>query len=548
MKENEDVRIVITGEPGAGKTTFVKNVCHRWAQIVKSKKKLTQMDASTLLCKYTLVIPIILRLIQKNMTVKHILLEQVPGLGANEIYAIIDTMEKEPHSVLMLFDGYDEMFTAEPVNSILKRKENSDIEVLVTTRPHGIVFIKSLGSQTMDQLAEICKFTDKQIEEYIDLFYKLHDDMERGKELFKHLKEHRKRKLLELARLPIRLEMMCLVWSDRKDLGEKLVDLYIKFTEYLLAHKEGKKRQKTPAKKILKKYSNFLSQVGSLAFSWEDNGTMKTIFSHQELENHFKDNLNEILEFGCITKYHPSVRLESSHWSFTHRSLQEFFVAYYFSQADSKSAFDKFIQMCSTISRLESQQLVLMFLCGLHPEKANSLLKKIIDRTEAEEDCKRLFDLLLSLVQEYRKPDDVNLPLPRYVDLRHFQDASRVPEREQYKINYFIERLFVTDRDYRHLEKLTTSGSKGQVQLFIPNAAYLKQFSLSTNSVSNFKNISSDILPYLVAATDISINISERGNNFDDDGDFVHFLLIMMNTQKMKMRLSLILNLSVPWK
>ena len=79
--------------------------------------------------------------------------------------------------------------------------------------------------------------------------------------------------------------MICIMWSVREDLGEHLVDLYIRFIQYLLDHLEKKRGHTiTPEDLIMDEYKPLLLKIASLANSWDRFGRLQTVMSYSELE------------------------------------------------------------------------------------------------------------------------------------------------------------------------------------------------------------------------------------------------------------------------
>ena len=158
-----------------------------------------------------------------------ILNSQLDNLNSLAVHALLKFIDEYPKQVLLLCDGYDELTQHDPIDSVINKIIHPEMKLILTIRPHGITLLRSLGSQAVEGVARILGFNNEQIQEYIRLFYLNINDPSKGQRLFKHLQT--KPSLLDLARIPIRLEMICIVWSVREDLGEHLVDLYIRFIQ-----------------------------------------------------------------------------------------------------------------------------------------------------------------------------------------------------------------------------------------------------------------------------------------------------------------------------
>ena len=417
------------------------------------------------LCDYIVIIPIILRLIRTKSTLYEILNSQLNSLNSLEIHAILRFVDDYPKQVLLLCDGYDELTQHDPTDSIINKSVHPDIKLILTTRPHGITLLRNLGSQAVEGVAKILGFNNEQIQEYIRLFYKNVKDLPKGQRLFQHLQT--KPSLLELARIPIRLEMICIVWSMREDLGEHLVDLYIIFIQYLLDHLEKKRGYKrTPENLIMEEYKSLLLKLSSLANSWDRFGRLQTVMSYSELEECLGEYLQDAIDLGCIVKYNPSSILSTSDWMFTHLSLQEFFLAYHLANTEDDKEIKDYTKKCSSIGRLQKQKVVMSFLCGFSPKYANKIIQKAVKSISGKQDCINLLSYLNDLISVYKNITQIDIPLPHTVDATQ-RDLTK------------IQCLFNTDNKEhnRNLHSLTINDITNPV--YRKNLMYVKELTIN---------------------------------------------------------------------
>ena len=389
-----------------------------------------------------------------------------------------------PNKVLLLCDGFDELIQPEPIQSILNKSLHPHVKVIVTTRPHGITLLRKLGSQAIEGTANILGFNDQQISEYIVLFYRARKNTSQGQRLYNHLMNE-KPHLLELARIPIRLEMICIVWSVREDLGEHLVDLYIRFIQYLLDHLEQKQScERTPEKHIINEYEPLLLRIASLANSWDRFGRLQTVMFYSELRERLGEYLQDAIDLGCIVKYNPSSHLEESDWMFTHLSLQEFFLAYHLANTDDDKEIKDYTKKCASIGRLQKQKVVLSFLCGLNPDHANKVIQTVVKTITDEQECKNLLSYLKDLIPSYRSSSKVDIPLPHVVDVTK-QDITK------------IQCLFNTDNKEhnRNLHTLIINHITNPV--YRKNLMYVKELTINdtdqTKPVGDIKDIAASM-------------------------------------------------------
>ena len=411
-------------------------------------------------------------------------------------------VEFMPNKVLLLCDGFDELIQPEPIQSILNKSLHPHVKVIVTTRPHGITLLRKLGSQAIEGTANILGFNDEQISEYIVLFYKARKNTSQGQRLYNHLMNE-KPHLLELARIPIRLEMICIVWSVREDLGEHLVDLYIRFIQYLLDHLEKKQSLKrTPEKHIMDKYKPFLLRIASLANSWDRFGRLQIVMAYSDLEEHLGENLKDAIDLGCIVKYNPSSQLDESDWMFTHLSLQEFFLAYHLANTEDDKEIKDYTKKCSSIGRLQKQKVVLSFLCGLNPDQANNIIQTVVKTITDEQECKNLLSYLKDLIPSYRSSSKVDIPLPHVVDV-----TKQVITK--------IQCLFTTDNKEhnRNLHKLIINDITNPV--YRKNLMYVKELTINeTDQIRPVGDIK-DITASMTSLTAINVISGHEDSNMN---------------------------------
>ena len=492
-------RFVVSGDPGIGKTTFVKRICQIWSMDESTQSLINEYSLSD----YIIIIPIILRLIRTKSTLYEILHSQLGSLNSLAVHALLKFVDEYPKQVLLLCDGYDELTQHDPIDSIINKSIHPDVKLISTTRPHGITLLRNLGSRAVDGVARILGFNDEQIQEYVKLFYENIKNVPKGQRLFQHLQT--KRSLLELARIPIRLEMICIVWSVREDLGEHLVDLYIRFIQYLLDHLEKKTgHRRTPENLIMDKYKPLLLKIASLANSWDNFGRLQNVMSYSDLGERLGEFLQDAIDLGCIVKYNPSSNLATSDWMFTHLSLQEFFLAYHLANTKDDKEITEYTKKCSSIGRLQKQKVVMSFLFGINPDLANKILKTSVKCVTGEQECSSLLSYLNDLIPYYRSMSQVDIPLPRVVDVTR-QDITK------------IQCLFNTDNKEhnRNLHTLIINDITNPV--YRKNLMYVKELTINdeysywgqTKPVEDIK----DIAASMKSLTAINVKSGDKDRN-----------------------------------
>ena len=428
-----------------------------------------------------------------------------------------------PEKVLLLCDGFDELVQQEPILSIMKKLLHKDVKMIVTTRPHGVTLLQRESSQAVEGLAKILGFSNTQIVEYIKLFYKTKHDQAKGERLYKHLQTNPS--LLELANIGIRLEMICIVWRVNEDLGEHLVDLYIRFIQYLLDHLEKKKglAERTSEELIMVKYEPLLLKIAFLANSWNWFGKLQTVMSYSDLKERLGENLKNAIDLGCVVKYNPSHNLTDSAWMFTHLSLQEFFLAFHLAKTDDNREIADYAKKCSSFDKLQKQKVVLTFLCGLNPVRANNIIQTAVKSITDDQECSSLLSYLNDLIPHYRMESQVDLALPKLVDATK-HDVTK------------FKCLFNSDNKEhnRNLHTLLIGDITDPV--YRKNLMYLKELTIIDKCRGHINRVGDikDIAASMKSVTAINVKLHNEYSEYGDENSNLDFKQLFEHLPKEK--------------
>ena len=150
------------------------------------------------------------------------------------------------------------------------------------------------------------------------------------------------------------------------------------------------------------------------------------MFDYEEMSKVYKNRLPDMINVGCLVKYHPSHALEKSSWSFTHLTFQEYFLAFYLSNTESEVELKTFTESCTTVNRMEEYKMVFQFLCWINTYRANFLLKELVQKFSTKAESIRLLSFLMDLVPEYQEASFMKLPLAKYVEITAKVDMKRL--------------------------------------------------------------------------------------------------------------------------
>ena len=416
---------MIDGDPRAGKTTFIKRLCYIWAEgVLQAENPHTR--ETDYLHSYLLVIPIILRFISEENNIMEVFKSQLNCLNIHEICALVNLLESKPNQILLLLDGYDEYKGQSVISKVITKGECAAVLTITTSRPHAIEQLRRHTSQAVDQLIRLCGFSEDQVKLYIKQFFEQYNlPTNTGEDLIKTLFEKRP-DILEVAKIPIRTEMICEVWAIYGKLGQTMTDLYKMFITHLFTHWQAKKvpTQKISENQVLDTNKYLSIKIGRLADTWEKCNRLRIVFSTEELEEILGEDFDKVINIGILTKSHPSHILQESKWSFPHLTIQEYFVAYFLGQTEDTQFVDEFASSCKEYRVLQRCEVIFMFLCSEYPGVANKILTLLVRQEKDEKKCRNLLNFISKLIKHYDS-SKINIPLPYCVDIKSIEEHCR---------------------------------------------------------------------------------------------------------------------------
>ena len=336
-QSGKPVRVIVKGEPASGKTTFMKKICQEWSTLHTRSEEPVSSEIRDTLGQYDLLIPIILRLVKRGASLEQAIEEQI-DLNDKQMFTL-RYMLKNTERTVLIFDGLDEYNTKTSCNITGIMRENTFKHVIITSRAEAVNKTEE-WKQIMYKEAELKGFSDENIKLYVDKFFKISKDL--ASSLISHIFQ-KDSNLLELARNPGSLSMLCILHKDQIPIhAMNREQLYEEFVAFILSRWEQRQNpegQKTPRSEILKKYHEILERFGELAninrkpydvdgeykHKSDDEDSMELSFTLDQIKSIVGE---DAFNYGYLYKSHPS-RLVSSRYSFRHKTLHEFFLAYF---------------------------------------------------------------------------------------------------------------------------------------------------------------------------------------------------------------------------
>ena len=354
-----------------------------------------------------------------------ILSSQFSFLSFCEICAMVNLMETNPKVNLLLQDGFDEYSGRTIISKVISKEEYPEVLSITTSRPHAVDQLRRQTSQAVEHHVRLCGFSKDQVKQYIEQFCEYHNKPpETGEELIRVLFDERP-DILEVAKIPIRNEMICIVWMVYGRLGKTLADLYEMFIIHLIVHWTNKQRLTENKDNVTEQHKPLLLKVGKVCNQWEKYNRLRIVFSTKELKEILGEDFNKVIEIGLIVKSHPSNILEESKWSFPHLTIQEYFVAYLLGNDSSEADISSFTSKCKNYKVLRRCEVIFTFLCSKYPDVANRILTKLILEEKEETGCKELVDFIYKIIPHFDS-SFINIPLPCYLHLKSNQNKDKV--------------------------------------------------------------------------------------------------------------------------
>ena len=357
-------RILVQGQTGIGKSTFVKKLLVDWVEVNKAAGD----EQAAVLKNFELVVAVNLKEVSKCQSLKDVI--RLSNVFAKEdkymTEGLVDFISNNQEKVLLIFDGYDEYRSGcdSEIYEIFSGNSLRSCCVLITTRISKADELR--GGEDMH--AEITGFSQVDREHFMRRLL-THNEVSKLKD---HLNE---RKLGELAKVPLLLLFFCILWrkGQSKSFPKSKTTLYIDIVQFILNHSHSEQTaEKTKTKQYveLKSFQEILSEIGKVALQ----GLLKDdhLFEYSQLSDSVRCDESVFIGLLQITEYSEILRPVGM-VSFIHKSIQEFLAAWYITyrcipEGGNLGEIGVKLEEC-----LELQN-VFQFICGLSKDGALAAL------------------------------------------------------------------------------------------------------------------------------------------------------------------------------
>ncbi|XP_038053375.1 uncharacterized protein LOC119725855 [Patiria miniata] len=345
------LRVLLSGRAGFGKSTLLLRVAN------------ASTDPNSVMAKFKLVFPLKLSQMQKTSCVLEAIRDQIlPGIEKAVLKKVIDDNEAD---TAFLLDGLDEIPTrvlnspapegGYGIKDILYNKVLRRSTVLVSTRPHMIDFATK-GYPHYTRLKTL-GFTLDTAKKYITSYFATKSDAKNGELLISHVTSTSL--MRTLAKIPILVLFLCIIWDNLSKLPDQLMALYTQFADVLVSRRCNEGEDQVALMKSIVRGLGPVALAGLLDPKGE-----RLVFSSEEFEE-------KALKDGCRLGFLQQESFTSGLKkmkvvAFVHKSMQEYFAAYYFANLhhENEEEFHERLQQINPGNVCEMEYL-LRFACGI---------------------------------------------------------------------------------------------------------------------------------------------------------------------------------------
>ena len=364
---NQEQYLMVLGDPGIGKSTFLRKV---GLEALKGNKDSYQHSLTPVLLE--------LKNFKENeINIQALIEEEFKICGFPNVEKNISN-KLEKGELLILLDGLDEVPTANVYNVIEKIQDFVD-------RHHKNRFILSCRTAARTHLQrftdiEIVEFDDQQIQSFIEHWFSSELDRknETAKNCWELLQKEEYKSAKELAHTPLLLTFLCLVYDENQSFPTNRSRLYQDALRILLEKWSAEKR--LPNRGLV--YENLSIEQEEILLSeiaYQNFVADKLFLEKREvvkqIKDHLKQNLNapQHLDGEKVLKtieIEQGILVERARdvYSFSHLTLQEYLTAQYIYDND---LIEQTVKNHITETRWQE---VFLLVAGLMRGKADKLL------------------------------------------------------------------------------------------------------------------------------------------------------------------------------
>ncbi|XP_022794539.1 NACHT, LRR and PYD domains-containing protein 3-like [Stylophora pistillata] len=422
-EEKNPKTVLVTGKAGIGKTLFCQKLIRDWADNKLFQSQTNSVKLPDFKFAFLLTFRQLNLLGDDSVTLKDILIRSsVLDDNSNIDDSLFEYIVHHSEEVLIILDGFDEcskqsfiasnldeqypniaqeeMPVAALCAKLIKGKILKDSFVMITSRSDESDDIKDkIG---FDRCVEITGFSEQQVKEYIEKYFKENEVMKKA--VMDHITKNEN--LVSFAHIPVLCFLMCsyfeYVWQKSMktdDLPVNASDIYFEVVHMFF--KNHSKTKEIPLEATMEKLSILAAQLlreKKYLFAVED---MKTL-TPEEVENLRASGL-----LHCGPMFRKSFSEMTKYFYFTHLTLQEYLAAHWF------------VKQKKIPSGENASAMVLQFMSGiLSKQNDKAFMEQLIERLHQRSSAKHPAGLvMMKCLAEYK-----NVKFAQNVVKKYYRD------------------------------------------------------------------------------------------------------------------------------
>ncbi|XP_022092886.1 protein NLRC5-like [Acanthaster planci] len=367
--------ILLYGIAGSGKTTIVSKIATDWA-LKKSGSPLS---------KFSLLISLSMRELKRTPNLSEAIFDQILAKDTEIRGSCLrHYLNSHANEVLVVLDGADEIDkegselpTEGDIMDIISNKILRGCTVIVTTRPHMVDKLCKLNPSFTR--IEINGFRESEISEYIHRFF--HGEaQQRATDLYLYLAASES--LHNLAKIPMMLLLICLVWSEGQKLPETLTELFTEavffiMKRYFLA--TGKLSTCDEDEFLQNELKDLVQALGRIALEGLMLSGQKLIFEPSDFGN--PAVVEKACKVGILSQERMRSKLRTVQCvTFIHKTFQEAIAGFYWATLveSNRDLFDHYFRLIPDDWKSSTLEYVFRFCCGANAKAAKHLLAHVV--------------------------------------------------------------------------------------------------------------------------------------------------------------------------
>ena len=288
----QGTRILVKGDPGIGKTTFVQKLAFDWA--------------TNHLVMFDVVLVVRLKFADKTQSIARMVKDQIGTLCEDDTISekdIAEYMRSGRDRVLLVLDGLDEIKLKQypQVQEVLVGERYRKCCILATTRP----YVAATLYNKMTTVAKIKGYSREQAKQFVG-------NILNGDELVEFLRQLDKRKISQMQQVPLIVKALALIFKEYQKLPRTYTFTY---DELVLFLRKSCKQSKDLTEDELQAA---MDEVSELAFKGLIREDKQLVFSRDEIKDDNVRKLGILTAENAGSGFRPTEVLQ-----FTHKTVQE---------------------------------------------------------------------------------------------------------------------------------------------------------------------------------------------------------------------------------